>query len=82
MRHVWLGIHSTNFLSLQAQPLVPMAASIAPTLGISPCTSSPVGLTMGCVVSEDTLGIGEGDRGQLEETLPSLTLPSPLLRLL
>lgn len=37
---------------------------------------------MGCVVSEDTLGIGEGGRGQLEETLPSLTLPSPLLRLL
>lgn len=36
---------------------------------------------MGCVVSED-MGIGEGGRGQLEETLPALTLPSPLLRLL
>lgn len=81
MRHVWLGIHSANFLSLQVQPLAPMAASTAPTLGISPCTSPPAGLTMGCVVSED-MGIGEGGRGQLEETLPALTLPSPLLRLL
>lgn len=41
------------FFFLQALLLVPMAAFTAPTLGISPCTSSPAESTMGCVVSVD-----------------------------
>lgn len=66
----------SSFLPKARLP-VPTAASTAPTLATSPCTSPPRGSTMEFVVSEIPLGWGEEGWGE-EETRPGLMVPLPL----